>query len=188
VSHILYTRIQSHRPVIRRKLYTKKTGKTGGWKKIQTPNSNCVPTDFDTERFIFYMGMFRSPTWGGNVSILLSLYAKCLYGCVWSFEYHYVCCESSSGPTLKLFCLWSPFVSKSHWFVTKSKGWPAGIYHLAKRNTDDHPSYFFCPGLFVAVGKTSYGIWVEFIGSTYSLHYLFIYLYLWCKVYSFPVT
>jgi len=40
-----------------------------------------------------------------------------------------------------------------------------------------HPSYLVCPDLLRAVGETSYGIRVGFIGSTHSLHCLFIYLF-----------
>jgi len=40
--------------------------------------------------------------------------------------------------------------------------------------THDHPLYLICPDLLVAVGETSYRIQVGFIGSTYSLHYLFM--------------
>jgi hypothetical protein len=41
----------------------------------------------------------------------------------------------------------------------------------------DHPLYLICPGLLSAIGETSYGIRVGFIGSTRSLHYLFMYLF-----------
>jgi len=41
----------------------------------------------------------------------------------------------------------------------------------------DRPLYFICPNLFVEVGETSYGIRVGFIGSTNSLHCLFMYLF-----------
>jgi len=41
----------------------------------------------------------------------------------------------------------------------------------------DHPLHLVHPGLLRAVGETSYGIWVGFIGSTYRLHYLFTYLF-----------
>jgi len=41
----------------------------------------------------------------------------------------------------------------------------------------DHPLYLVCPGLLHAVGETSYGIRVGFIGSTHCLHYLFMYLF-----------
>ena len=51
----------------------------------------------------------------------------------------------------------------------------------------DQLLYLVCPDLLGAVDETSYGIRVGFIGSTHNLHYLFIYLYLWCKVYSYPV-
>jgi len=44
------------------------------------------------------------------------------------------------------------------------------------RIVHDHPLYLICPDLLVAVGETSYGIWVRFIGSTHSLHCLFMYL------------
>ena len=37
--------------------------------------------------------------------------------------------------------------------------------------------YVVCPDLFVAVRESSYGIRVEFIGSTHSIHYLFILLF-----------
>jgi len=35
-----------------------------------------------------------------------------------------------------------------------------------QRSVHDHPSYFVCPDLLCAVGETSYGILVGFIGST----------------------
>jgi len=52
-----------------------------------------------------------------------------------------------------------------------------------------HPLYLVCPDLPCAVGETSYGIWVGFIGSTHSLYcmYVCMYLYLRCKKYSYPV-
>jgi hypothetical protein len=65
------------------------------------------------------------------------------------------------------------------------------VCHSEVHVIHDHSLYLVCPGLVVAVGETSHGIRVEFIGSTHSLHYLFIYLfvslYLWCKIYSYPV-
>ena len=140
------------------------------------------------------MGMFETPTWGERVGILLSVYAECcLWGRVWSFQYHFVCCESSSGPTIKLFCLWSPFVFKSHWFVTKCEVRQSDIDHSAKRNTHDHPLYFVCLCLLVEVGETSYWIRVGFVGSTQSslFRYLFVFmvysLLLWCTVYCYGV-
>jgi hypothetical protein len=48
---------------------------------------------------------------------------------------------------------------------------------LLKGCIHDHPLYLVCPGLLQAVGETSYGIRVEFIGSTHSHHYLFMYLF-----------
>jgi len=44
-------------------------------------------------------------------------------------------------------------------------------------STHDQPLYLVCPGLLRAVRETSYGIRVGFIGYTYSLHYLFMYLF-----------
>jgi len=45
-----------------------------------------------------------------------------------------------------------------------------------KLNSDvlDHSLYLACPDLFCSVDVTSYAIGVRFIGSTYSLQYLFI--------------
>jgi hypothetical protein len=42
---------------------------------------------------------------------------------------------------------------------------------------NDHPLNLVCPGLLVAVGETSYGIWMGLIGSTHSLHCLFMCLF-----------
>jgi hypothetical protein len=48
---------------------------------------------------------------------------------------------------------------------------------LLKGCIHDHPLYLVCSGLLHAVGETSYGIWMGFIGSMHSLHYLFMYLF-----------
>jgi hypothetical protein len=49
----------------------------------------------------------------------------------------------------------------------------------------DHSLFLVCPDSLVAVGETSYGIRVWFIGSIHSLHYLFIYLFVYiCSVKS----
>jgi hypothetical protein len=44
-------------------------------------------------------------------------------------------------------------------------------------STHDHPLYLVCSDLLRAVGETSYGIRVGFIGSTYILHYSYMYLF-----------
>jgi hypothetical protein len=41
----------------------------------------------------------------------------------------------------------------------------------------DHSFYLVCPDLLRAVGATSYGIRVGFIGSTHSLYCLVVYLF-----------
>jgi len=51
------------------------------------------------------------------------------------------------------------------------------VCHSVVHIIHNHPSYLVCPGLLVVVGETSYRIKVEFIRSTDSLHYLFIYLF-----------
>jgi hypothetical protein len=42
----------------------------------------------------------------------------------------------------------------------------------------DRPMYLVCPDLLRAEGESSYGIPVGFIGSTHSVHYLFMYLFI----------
>ena len=60
---------------------------------------------------------------------------------------------------------------------------------MQKTDIHDHPVYLICPDLLCALGDTSYGIRLRFIGSAHSLHYLFMYyLYLRCKIYSYPAT
>ena len=47
------------------------------------------------------------------------------------------------------------------------------------RIVHDHPSYLLCPGLFIVVGETSYGIWVRFIRSTQSSLFVYVFNFIW---------
>ena len=93
--HVLCLCFQSHRPVIRRKPYKKKETCECDRKYR---NSTSAP-QFLIRKFIFCTGIFKTLTCGmlGGGSVLFSL---CAEYCVRSFEYHYVFCNSSSGPTL----------------------------------------------------------------------------------------
>jgi len=54
----------------------------------------------------------------------------------------------------------------------------SGYKKYFKDTVQDHPLYLVCPDLLCAVGDTFYGTRVGFIGSTRSLHYLFMYLFI----------